>query len=91
MNIAVGNDKIKFEEWISREEDRKIYHEVMKPWNVIGKTLTMIILIGVYEGWDRGFNRKLFHRLFQTTFCLLQTAFCRLKIIIKKKVLLKSL
>ncbi|KAI5716014.1 hypothetical protein M8J77_026061 [Diaphorina citri] len=36
MNIAVGNDKIKFEEWISREEDRKIYHEVMKPWNVIG-------------------------------------------------------
>lgn len=35
MNIAVGNDKIPFEEWVSKEEFREIYHKVMKPWNVI--------------------------------------------------------
>lgn len=37
MNIAVGNDKIPFEEWVSKEEFREIYHKVMKPWNVIGE------------------------------------------------------
>ncbi|KAL1449801.1 hypothetical protein WDU94_002275 [Cyamophila willieti] len=35
MNIALGRKKIKLEEWVDHPDDRKIYQDIMKPWNVL--------------------------------------------------------
>lgn len=50
MNIAVGNDKIPFEEWVSKEEFREIYHKVMKPWNVIGEYTYVCVVFSSDSG-----------------------------------------